>query len=616
MAKIVLGISAFYHDSAAAILKDGEIIAAAQEERFSRKRHDPRFPKHAINYCLEEAFVEASDIDAVVFYDNPLLTWDRIVQNSMMAGPAGAEQFEKACQSVLGVKLWVNDYVKAAIGGLGKEGRVLFTEHHMSHAASAFYPSPFQKAAIMTLDGVGEWATTTMGRGEGSKIELTKEIDYPHSLGLLYSAMTYFTGFKVNSGEYKLMGLAPYGEPMYAKQILDNLIDVKADGSYRLNTEYFGYIDGLVMTNDKFAALFGGPARKPESSITRREMNLAASVQSVLEEVVLMLCRTARKDTGCENLCLAGGVALNCVANGKILREGIFKDVWIQPAAGDAGGALGAALMVAHHYYGLPRKMNPTGRDSQKGSYLGPRYRPEEVTAFLERKGIKYHRVADAQERANRLAQYLDEGKVIGFMSGRMEFGPRALGSRSILGDPRRPDTQATMNLRIKYRESFRPFAPAVLPEMVSNYFEMDCESPYMLLVAPVRKERQLPMDNEAFRRGDSDDMLRVINQPRSDLPAITHVDYSARIQTVHKDDHADFNRLLAAFNARTGCGVVVNTSFNVRGEPIVCTPQDAYLCFMRTEIDVLVMEDCILLKPEQPKLEEKEDWRKQYELD
>jgi carbamoyltransferase len=616
MARIILGISAFYHDSAAAIVKDGEVIAAAQEERFSRKRHDPRFPRHAINYCLEEAFVEASDIDAIVFYDNPLLTWDRIVQNSMMAGPAGREQFEKAAQSVLGIKLWVNDYVKAAVGGLGKEGRVLFTEHHMSHAASCFYPSPFQKAAILTLDGVGEWATTTLGRGEGSKLELVKEIDYPHSLGLLYSAFTYFTGFKVNSGEYKLMGLAPYGEPVYAQQIRDKLIDIKPDGSYRLNTDYFGYIDGLVMTNDKFAALFGGPARKPESQITRREMNLAASVQSVLEEVVLKLCRTARKETGCENLTLAGGVALNCVANGKILQEGIFKDIWIQPAAGDAGGALGAALMVAHHYYGLPRKMNPTGRDTQKGSYLGPRYRPEEVAAFLDRKAIKYHKVADVQERANRLAECLDEGKVIGFMSGRMEFGPRALGSRSILGDPRRPDTQATMNLRIKYRESFRPFAPAVLPEMVSEYFELDCESPYMLLVAPVRKERRLPMDNEAFRRGDSDDMLRVINQPRSDLPAITHVDYSARIQTVHEDDHADFNRLLRAFKAKTGCGVVVNTSFNVRGEPIVCTPQDAYLCFMRTEIDVLVMEDCILLKAEQPKFEENEDWRTKYELD
>ena len=616
MSKIILGISAFYHDSAAAIVKDGEIIAAAQEERFSRKRHDPRFPKHAINYCLGEAFVEASDIDAVVFYDNPLLTWDRIVQNSMMAGPKGAEQFEKACQSVLGVKLWVNDYVKAAMGGLGKEGRVLFTEHHMSHAASAFYPSPFHKAAILTLDGVGEWATTTMGRGEGGKLELTKEIDYPHSLGLLYSAFTYFTGFKVNSGEYKLMGLAPYGEPVYASIIRDKLIDVKPDGSYRLNTEYFGYIDGLVMTNDKFASLFGGPARKAESAISRREMNLAASVQAVLEEVVLKLCRTARDETGCENLCLAGGVALNCVANGKIVREKIFKDLWIQPAAGDAGGALGAALMVAHNYYGQARKMNPTGRDTQKGSYLGPRFRPEEVVAFLNRKSIPFHRVSDAQARADRLAAYLDEGKVLGFMSGRMEFGPRALGSRSIIGDARRPDTQATMNLRIKYRESFRPFAPAVLPEQVSTYFEMEGESPYMLLVAPVRKERCLPMDNEAFRKGDSDDMLRVINQPRSDLPAITHVDYSARIQTVHADDHPDFNRLLKSFKQRTGYGVLVNTSFNVRGEPIVCTPQDAYLCFMRTEIDVLVMEDCILLKPEQPKLEEKEDWRNTYELD
>ncbi len=616
MSKIILGISAFYHDSAAAIVKDGEIVAAAQEERFSRKRHDPRFPRKAINYCLEEAFVEASDIDAIVFYDNPLLTWGRILQNSMMAGPAGREQFEKACQSVLGVKLWVNDYVKAAVGGLGKEGRVLFTEHHMSHAASAFYPSPFRKAAILTLDGVGEWATTTMGRGEGETIELTKEIDYPHSLGLLYSAFTYFTGFKVNSGEYKLMGLAPYGEPTYASIIRDKLIDVKPDGSYRLNTEYFGYIDGLHMTNDKFASLFGGPARKGETAITRREMNLAASVQVVLEEIVLKLARTARKETGCENLVLAGGVALNCVANGKIVREKIFKDIWIQPAAGDAGGALGAALMAAHVYYGLPRKMNPTGRDTQKGSYLGPRYGPREVEAFLTRRGVKYHKVSDAKERAARLAQYLDEGKVIGFMSGRMEFGPRALGARSILGDARRPDTQATMNLRIKYRESFRPFAPAVLPEKCSEYFELEGESPYMLLVAPVREERRKPMDNEAFRKGDSDDMLRVINQPRSDLPAITHVDYSARIQTVHKDDHADFHALLEAFKERTGYGVVVNTSFNVRGEPIVCTPQDAYLCFMRTEIDVLVMEDCVLLKPEQPKLEEKEDWRSKYELD
>lgn len=616
MSKIILGISAFYHDSAAALVRDGKIVAAAQEERFSRKRHDPRFPVHAINYCLEEAFIEDSDLDAVVFYDNPLLTWDRILKNSMMAGPAGYEQFEKACRSVLGVKVWVNDYVKKAIGSLGKEGKVLFTEHHMSHAASAFYPSPFKRAAVMTLDGVGEWATTTIGVGDDARIELTHEIDYPHSLGLLYSAFTYFTGFKVNSGEYKLMGLAPYGQPVYADLIRDNLIDVKPDGSYRLNTEYFGYIDGLVMTNDRFASLFGGPARKPESQITRREMNLAASIQAVLEEVVIRLARTARQSTGSENLCLAGGVALNCVANGKVLREKIFKDIWIQPAAGDAGGALGAALMAHHHYYGQPRSLNPRGRDSQAGSYLGPRYRSEEVAAFLDRKGYPYRKVADAADRAKLLAQYLDEGKVIGFMSGRMEFGPRALGARSILGDPRRKDTQSVMNLRIKYRESFRPFAPAVLPDMVADYFEMDCESPYMLLVAPVRKDRCLPMDNEAFRNGSSDDMLRVINQPRSDLPAITHVDYSARVQTVHSDDHPDFNRLLRAFKDRTGCGVLVNTSFNVRGEPIVCTPQDAYTCFMRTEMDVLVLEDCILLKPDQPHFAEKEDWRKDYELD
>ena len=616
MSHTVLGISAFYHDSAAAIVRDGEIIAAAQEERFSRKRHDARFPRHAINYCLGEAFVEADEIDAVVFYDNPLLTWDRIVQNTMMAGAAGAEQFEKACQSVLGVKLWVDDCVKAAIGGLGREGRVLFSEHHMSHAASAFYPSPFKEAAILTLDGVGEWATTTLGRGEGARIELTQEIRYPHSLGLLYSAVTYFTGFKVNSGEYKLMGLAPYGEPVYAVIIRDKLIDVKPDGSYRLNTEYFGYIDGLVMTNDKFAALFGGPARKPESRITRREMNLAASVQVVLEEVVLRLCRTARKETGCENLCLAGGVALNCVANGRVLREGIFKDLWIQPAAGDAGGALGAALLVAHTYFDAPRKMNPTGRDTQKGSYLGPAYSSAEVTAFLTRRGAPFHRIIDPTERAQRLAGYLDEGKVVGFMSGRMEFGPRALGARSIIGDARRSDTQATMNLRIKYRESFRPFAPAVLPEMASTYFELDTESPYMLLVAPVRKERLLQLDSAAFDEVDADDLLQMINRPRSDLPAITHVDGSARVQTVHADDHADFNHLLKAFKERTGCGVLVNTSFNVRGEPIVCTPQDAYLCFMRTEIDILVMEDCILLKPEQPELDDQEDWRKHYELD
>ncbi len=616
MSHTVLGISAFYHDSAAAIVRDGEVIAAAQEERFSRKRHDARFPRHAINYCLGEAFVEADDIDAVVFYDNPLLTWDRIVQNTMMAGVAGAEQFEMACQSVLGVKLWVDDHVKAAIGGLGREGRVLFSEHHMSHAASAFYPSPFKEAAILTLDGVGEWATTSLGRGDGARIELTQEITYPHSLGLLYSAVTYFTGFKVNSGEYKLMGLAPYGEPVYASIIRDKLIDVKPDGSFRLNTEYFGFIDGLLMTNDRFASLFGGPARTPESRITRREMNLAASVQAVLEDVVLRLCRTARRETGCENLCLAGGVALNCVANGKVLREGIFKDLWIQPAAGDAGGALGAALLVAHTYFDAPRQMNPTGRDTQKGSYLGPTHSSEEIRAFLTRKGAPFERVSDPTERARRLAGYLDEGKVVGFMSGRMEFGPRSLGARSIIGDARRPDTQATMNLRIKYRESFRPFAPAVLPEMAATYFELDTESPYMLLVAPLRKERLLSTQGDASSEADSDDLLQMINRPRSDLPAITHVDGSARVQTVHADDHADFNRLLKAFKDRTGCGVLVNTSFNVRGEPIVCTPQDAYLCFMRTELDILVMEDCILLKPEQPEPDAKDDWRKTYELD
>ncbi|MBL7124597.1 MAG: carbamoyltransferase [Dehalococcoidales bacterium] len=615
MSTTILGISAFYHDSAAAIIRDGEIIAAAQEERFSRKKHDPRFPHHAINYCLEEAFIESSELDAVVFYDNPLFTWDRVLKNCMMAGPRSFDQFKKASRSVLGIKMWVKDYIIRSIGSLGKLDKLLFTEHHMSHAASAFYPSPFQKAAIITLDGVGEWATTTIGLGTDNRIELFQEINYPHSLGLLYSAFTYYCGFKVNSGEYKLMGLAPYGEPIYYDAIRENLIDIKEDGSYNLNTEYFGYLDSSVMTNDKFNNLFGGSPRKPESYITRREMDMAASIQKTLEEVILRMALHTKKETGADNLVMAGGVALNCVANGKVLKKGIFDDFWIQPAASDAGGAVGAALLVSHAYFDIPRKINPNGRDTQRGSYLGPAYKPSEVVAFLGRKGYPYERIANPQQLAEKIAQVIADGKIVGYFAGRMEFGPRALGARSILGDPRRRETQSVMNLKIKFRESFRPFAPSVLAEDVSEFFEMESESPYMLLVAPVRKERCLPMNLRKFQEGD-DNMSAVITQSRSDIPAVTHVDYSARVQTVHPSDKPDYYHVIKKFKDLTGYGIIVNTSFNVRGEPIVCSPQDAYRCFMRTEMDLLVLEDCLLWKEEQPAFEDTEDWRKTYELD
>ena len=615
MAKTILGISAFYHDSAAALVRDGEIIAAAQEERFTRKKHDPRFPDHAINYCLEEAFVDAADLDAVIFYDNPLATFDRVVQNALAAGPRGREQFLKAAGAILGDKLWVNEHVKSCIGSLGREGQVLFAEHHMAHAASAFYPSPFESAAILTIDGVGEWATTSLGAGHGKTIKFFAEIDYPHSLGLLYSAFTYFCGFKVNSGEYKLMGLAPYGEPKYYELIRQHLIDVRDDGSYRLDTSYFGYLDGMVMTGERFASLFDGPARRPESPITRREMELAASVQKVTEEIMLKTARHLRAITGEKNLVMAGGVALNCVANGKLVAEGIFDQVWIQPAAGDAGGSLGAALLANHMYFDEPRTVDPAGRDAQKGSYLGPRYSSREVTAFLNRKSFPHERITDRAERVKTVARALADGKIVGWFSGRMEFGPRSLGARSILGDPRNKDTQTVMNLKIKYRESFRPFAPSVLSERCAEYFDLACDSPYMLLVAPVLESRRLPMDKTCFDGGD-DDMMSVINQPRSDVPAVTHVDYSARIQTVDSHTHPEYHALIKAFEELTGCGMLVNTSFNVRGEPIVCSPQDAYRCFMRTEMDLLVMEDVILWRKDQPPLEEQENWRETYELD
>lgn len=615
MSKLILGISAFYHDAAAALVRDGAIVAAAQEERFTRKKHDPRFPANAINYCLEEGFVDASELDAVIFYDNPLATFDRIVENALATGENGRAQFIKAAGQMLGDKVWVAEHVKRTIGTLGREGRVLFSEHHMAHAASAFYPSPFDRAAILTIDGVGEWATTSLGSGDGNTVRLFSEINYPHSLGLLYSAMTYFCGFKVNSGEYKLMGLAPYGEPRYYDIMQRELIDVRSDGSYRLDTGFFGYLDSMVMTNERFSALFGGPPRQPESPITRREMDLAASVQKLTEEIVLRTARHLRSITGERNLVMAGGVALNCVANGKIVEEKIFDQVWIQPAAGDAGGALGAALLAHHMYFNLARSTPTGGRDLQQGSYLGPRYSSAEVRAFLDRHSYPHQRIADQAERLQLVARALADGKIVGWFCGRMEFGPRSLGARSILGDPRSTTTQATMNLKIKYRESFRPFAPSILRERMSDYFELDCDSPYMLLVAPVRKERRLPMDLSRFHEGD-DDMRGLINQPRSDVPAITHVDYSARIQSVDPDTHPEYHALITAFEALTGCPMLVNTSFNVRGEPIVCTPQDAYRCFMRTEMDLLVLEDVILWRHEQPPTEDKEDWKTTYELD
>ncbi len=615
MSTTILGISAFYHDSAAALLRDGEIIAAAQEERFSRKKHDPRFPTHAVNYCMEEAMVETGDLDAVVFYDNPLLTWDRVVKNAAEAGPAGREQFLDATRSILGIKLWVRDYVESVLGGLGREGRLLFSEHHMAHAASAFFPSPFDEAAIISIDGVGEWTTTALGFGHDAAVELYKEIHYPHSVGLLYSAFTYYCGFKVNSGEYKLMGLAPYGEPKYADRIRNELIDIKADGSFCLNTDYFAYLHSHVMTSEAFHDLFGGPPRKPETLITQKDADLAASVQLVTEEIVLKLGATARRESGAKNCVMAGGVALNCVANGKLLEAGTFENLWIQPAAGDAGGALGAAYMVHHHYYGLPRHKNPTGRDTQKGSYLGPAFSSAEVRAFLDRNEYPYRRIEDEDARIDEVARAIADQKIIGLLQGRMEYGPRALGARSIIGDPRSRETQSVMNLKIKYRESFRPFAPSVLHEDVSEFFEMTAESPYMLLVAPVKESRRL-YPEKARMSDTGEDMREIINQPRSDVPAITHVDHSARVQTVHPEDNAEYYKLIRRFKELTGYGIVVNTSFNVRGEPIVCTPKDAYLCFMRTEMDMLVLEDCILLKEDQPQMHEEKDWRETYELD
>ena len=605
----VLGISAYYHDSAAALVRDGEIVAAAQEERFSRKKHDPRFPQRAVNYCLGEAFIDPSQLDAVVFYDSPLLTLDRVLKNALTVAPGGREQLVAAGRALLGAK---GRFEKELETCLGQPVRTLVSHHHMAHAASCFYPSPFEEAAILTIDGVGEWATCTLGVGKGARVELISELQYPHSLGLLYSAFTYHCGFKVNSGEYKLMGLAPYGQPRYANRIREELIDIRDDGSFRLNTEAFGFLDSPLMTNRRFEELFGGPARKLDTQITRREMDLAASVQQVTEEIVLKLVAHVTKITGIRNVAMAGGVALNCVANGLVLRESGLDGLFVQPAAGDAGGALGAALLVSHQVFGAPRKVNAP-RDALRGSFLGPAFSTHEVEAYFDREDVPSHHVPDPDERARIVADALAEGKIVGFLSGRMEFGPRALGARSILGDPRQPDMQSRMNLKIKFRESFRPFAPAVLEEHAAEYFDLEGESPYMLLVAPVKKERQLPMERTV---DDGDDMLPILNQARSDIPAVTHVDYSARVQTVGEEANPEFRRLLKAFHAKTGCPVLVNTSVNVRGEPMVCTPQDAYRCFMRTGMDLLVVEDRLLWKHEQPARNDDESWRNDYEPD
>ncbi len=615
----ILGISAYYHDSAAALLQDGELVAAAQQERFSRKKHDARFPGDAIRYCLQAEDLQLGDVDRIVFYDKPLIKFERLLETYMSYAPNGFRSFVAAMPVWLKEKLYLKSVLKkelAELGGCKPKDLppLLFAEHHQSHAASAFFFSPFERAAVLCLDGVGEWATTSTWLGDGANLEPLWEIDFPHSLGLLYSAFTYFTGFRVNSGEYKLMGLAPYGEPKYVDLILDKLLDLKEDGTFRLDMQYFNYCTGLTMTNRRFDALFDGPPRKPESDLTQREMDIAASIQVVTEEVVLRLANTLHAETGEKNLCLAGGVALNCVANGRILREGPYENIWIQPAAGDAGGAVGAAAVAWHDYDQQPRKLNGSGRpaaDRMRGSYLGPRFTPEQIRRELEALGAKYT-ILDDDALLPKTAQLLADENVIGWFQGRMEFGPRALGGRSIIGDPRSAKMQSVMNLKIKYRESFRPFAPSVLWERVSDYFEQDAPSPYMLIVAPVREQLRIDLTDEQQQLFG----IEKLKLKRSELPAITHVDYSARVQTVHKETNPRYHALLRAFEQHTGCGVLVNTSFNVRGEPIVCTPTDAYRCFMRTEMDYLVVENFFLDKKDQPAWNDDSSWQDEFELD
>jgi carbamoyltransferase len=603
----ILGISAYYHDSAACLVRDGSIIAAAQQERFSRVKHDHRFPHDAIEFCLKEGKVDAKNLDYVVFYDKPFIKFERLLETYITFAPRGLASFLLAMPLWLKQKLHIPKLVRES---LGFEGKILFPEHHQSHAASAFFPSPYRRAAFLTMDGVGEWTTTSWGVGEGNKVRIECEIKFPHSLGLLYSAFTYFTGFKVNSGEYKVMGLAPYGEPKYVDVILNELIDIKEDGSFKLNMDRFTYPYGLTMTGREFERLFDGPPRKPESKVTQREMDLAKSIQVVTEEVMLRTARHIRKATGEKYLCLAGGVALNCVGNGRILREGPFEDIWIQPAAGDAGGALGAALFLWYQLLDNERVADGS-RDSQSGSYLGPAYSEAEIRSFLQTNGYPYEYLQDGQVPAT-VADIIAQGKVVGWFQGRMEFGPRALGARSIIGDARNPKMQSQMNLKIKYRESFRPFAPSVLIEDIENYFEIDRPSPYMLLVAYINQNKRREMTDEERRLWG----IEKLNVVRSEVPAITHVDYSARIQTVHRETNPLYHELIEEFRNKTGCSVIVNTSFNVRGEPIVMSPHDAYLCFMRTEMDYLIMGPFLLDKKNQPPLKDDTDWRKEFTID
>jgi carbamoyltransferase len=615
----ILGISAFYHDSAAALVVDGDIVAAAQEERFTRRKHDPGFPANAIAYCLSEAGLKPEELDCVAFYDKPLTKFDRLLETYLAYAPAGFRSFRLAMPLWLKDKLHMRRTLRRSFSG-AREARFVFTDHHESHAASAFFPSPFERAAILTLDGVGEWSTATFGEGEGNKLRLRQQLEFPHSLGLLYSAFTYYCGFKVNSGEYKLMGLAPYGRPVYEDLILKHLIELRPDGSFWMNMEYFNYCQGLTMTNRRFDALFGGAPRRAESQLEQRHMDLASSIQKVTEEIMLRMAREAQRQTKMNNLVLAGGVALNCVGNGRLLREGPFENIWIQPAAGDAGGALGAAVFVWHQLMKHPRQ--PNGRDSQKGSLLGPRYSNESIASFMTEAAVPHKRHASEAELLEEVAQMVAAGKIIGWFQGRMEFGPRALGARSIIGDPRQPGMQAAMNLKIKFRESFRPFAPAVLRERAGDCFafEPGQESPYMLLVAPVREQHRVPL-SEADRKSmaEAADLRQRVNVVRSTFPAITHVDYSARVQTVDEPRHGRFYRLMKRFEALTGCPVLVNTSFNVRGEPIVCTPQEAYRCFLATDMDALVLEDFVLRKEQMPKAvteAEREKYLAQFQPD
>lgn len=649
--EFILGISAFYHDSAAAILKDGEIVAAASEDRFTRKKGDSDFPARAVAYCLKTAGIKTDGLSAVGFYDKPLLKFERILESYLGVAPSGFTSFLKAGPLWIKEKLYTDKMLRADLGEF--EGDLLYAEHHESHAASAFFPSPFPEAAILTMDGVGEWATASIGVGRDADISMLRELRWPDSLGLLYSAFTYYTGFKVNSGEYKVMGLAPYGEPKYVDLIYKHLLDLKEDGSFTMNQKYFNYLNGLTMTNGAFDEVFGGPPREPETNLTQREMDLARSVQVVCEEIMLRMARTAHRETGMENLVMAGGVALNCVGNGRLLREGPFKRLWIQPAAGDAGGALGVAQLISHRHFKRPRVLKrrqqmasigsaslashssggvavaePPRRstnsaasrfgddelpyvDAMNGAYLGPEFSEDEIEQYLKSVGAKYKKLS-REDLIESTARILADEKIVGWFNGRMEFGPRSLGNRSIIGDPRSPRMQAQMNLKIKFRESFRPFAPSVLRERVNEYFEMDCDSPYMLLVAPVKTERQIPMTSAQQKLWG----IEQLNVVRSDMPAITHIDYSARVQTVSRDTNPDYYDLIASFEEKTGCAVIVNTSFNVRGEPIVCTPHDAYVCFMRTHIDHLVLNNFLLDKTEQPEWKETEDWRTQFQLD